>query len=68
MAQEERDDLQRSVQRYRFRDVIEPLLETKIVGRAKEISSIASWLEAHSQGCGLVLGLPGMGKRRSQRN
>ncbi len=63
-VQEQRDEVLRAAKRYTFRDVSKPLLNPPWVGRSNEIDTILNWVKDHEEGCGLVLGLHGMGKRR----
>jgi hypothetical protein len=58
----QQDEVSRAAKRYSFRDIIKPLLDAPFFGRENEITTILNWIEAHAEGCGLVLGLPGMGK------
>jgi WD40 repeat protein len=61
-ANQEKKLFAENLRPYAFRDIKETLLNEPFVGRARQLNQILEWAKATPQGCGLVLGPPGMGK------
>ena len=61
-ADEQRKVLTESLRPYAFRDIKTASLNEPFVGRARQIDYIHKWATETPEGCGLVLGPPGMGK------
>jgi hypothetical protein len=61
-ADHEKKLLTESLRPYAFRDIKKSSTNEPFVGRDRQIDLIFKWSEESTDGCGLVLGLPGMGK------